>query len=76
MARFKDVWQRHSVAVPNLARAIHRVAKAPDWTKENRKSVTIDYDELVHANDVYRLKVGTKAERKVLWHRGARVGVA
>ena len=74
--KFKDTWQRHSVAVPNVVRTIHRVAKAPDWTKAKPKSIMRTYEETVHANDVYRRKDLTKEENRVLWHRGARVGVA
>jgi len=74
--RFKDKWQRHSVAIAKVTRTIHRVAKAPDWTKAKPKSITRTYEETVHANDVYRRKEGTKQERAVLWHRGAKVGVA
>ncbi len=72
---FKDRWHRHPVAVPALTRTYHRIVKADDWTPENKKGVHVDVEELVHVHDVYREKDGNKIG-KVLWHRGARVGVA
>ena len=72
---FKEKWMRHTVAIPNLTRTIHRIVKAKDWTKENKKGVCVDVEEMVHAHDVYRLKEeGSSKADKVLWHRGARVG--
>ena len=73
IASFKAGWKRHSVAVPSVTRTIHRVAKAPDWSKSKPKSVMRTYDETVHANDVYRQVVDGKVTKQ-LWHRGALVG--
>ncbi len=74
-ASFKDDWKRHTVAVPNLVRTIHRVAKASTWTKAEPKSVMRTYEEMVHVHDVYRRVVNGKVTKQ-LWHRGAKVGVA
>jgi hypothetical protein len=74
---FKDKWARHSVAIPTLTRTIHRIVKADDWTKENKKGVHVNVEEMVHAHDVYRLKKeGSDKVDSILWHRGAKVGVA
>ena len=67
--------KRHTVAVPSVTRTIHRVAKDKDWTKKNPVSVMRTYEEMVHQHDVYRMPV-KGPEGKVLWFRGARVGVA
>ena len=72
-ASFKARWKRHSVAVPSVTRVIHRVAKAKDWTKANKKAVMRTYEEMVHANDVHRQVVDGKVTKQ-LWHRGALVG--
>ncbi len=69
-----DKWMIHAIAVPKLIRTIHHVCKAKGWTKEDPKSVMRTEEEMVHVHDVYRLKV-TGLEGKVLWHRGAKVGV-
>ena len=72
---FKDRWVRHSVAIDKLTRTIHRIAKAGDWTKQNKKSVTRTYDEMVHIHDVYREKLPSGKVSPILWHRGAKVGM-
>ena len=75
MKKFMEGWTRHSIAVPNLTRTVDCFAKAPEWTKAKPKAVMVHYEELVHINDVYRRKV-KGLEGKILWHRGAKVGVA
>jgi hypothetical protein len=67
--------KRHSVAVPSVTRLISSTVKAKGWTKDKPLAVIHVREEMVHMHDVYR--VDTKGpEGKVLWHRGAKVGVA
>lgn len=67
--------KRHTIAVPSVSRLIHRPAKTAEWTKAKPVSVVKTYEEMVHMHDVYRVPV-KGPEGKVLWHRGAKVGVA
>lgn len=74
---FKERWVRHAVAVPDLVRTIHRVAKAENWTRAKPVSVMLTYDETVHQHDIYRQKdPDTGKVSPILWWRGAQVGSA
>ena len=66
-----DDWTRHTVAVPTVTRTID------SWLFDKRtmkKPARIEREEMVHMHDIYRAKVKGPAG-KVLWHRGAKVGV-
>lgn len=67
----KRDWIRHSVAVPSVTRVID------SWLFDKRTMdmpKRIERTEMVHQNDIYRRKT-KRPEGKVLWHRGAKVGV-
>lgn len=72
--RFKDRWQRHSVAI-----SVGRRPKVRTYERHTRNKdgdvVRVQVEEVVHANDVYRRKIeGKRKADRTLWHRGARVG--
>jgi hypothetical protein len=69
----KTMWVRGAVAVPTLTREIHRVRKADDWDKDNKKGVHETVSETVHVHDVYHLLDGRGKALPDRWHRGARV---
>jgi len=69
--RSGNEWIVHSIAVPNLTRVID------SWLFDKRtmdKPARIERTEMVHVHDVYRRKA-KDLEGKILWHRGAKVGV-
>ena len=75
MNTFKERWVRHTVAVPELTRTIHRVAKAANWTRAKPASIYRTYEEMVHQHDIYRQKdPDTEKVSPILWWRGAQVG--
>jgi len=70
---FAARWQRHAVVVPNVVRTID------SWLFDRRtmkQPARIERTEMVHMHDVYREKDDQGKVSKVLWHRGAKVGVA
>jgi hypothetical protein len=72
--RFKDKWQRHSIAISSgrkpMVRSFERHTRNTDGD-----IIRVQVEEVVHANDVYRKKIeGRKKPDRTLWHRGARVG--
>ena len=69
----KNLWTRHTVAVPTLTRTYERVRKAAGWTKDNKKGVHVRVDEMVHQHDVYRQLDSKGRALPDLWWRGARV---
>ena len=69
----KSKWVRHAVAVPSLTRTYTRVAKADDWSKDNKAGVHIIVEEMVHIHHVYRQVDAKGNALKSHWFRGARV---
>lgn len=69
----KDKWMRHVITIPRCYRLISRIEKAKDWTKENKKSMTYTFEEMVQVYDVYRLKLANNKASTQLWHRGCKV---
>ena len=69
--KLPDNWpmMRHAVACPKTTRTFTNVARDKDGN-------LIEFEEMVHQHDVYRLKIeGKKKADKRLWHRGALIGV-
>ncbi len=67
---FKDLWARHTIAIPKLNRTFERHTR-----NKAGEIVRVKVEELVHVHDVYRQKIDGKVQKK-LWHRGAAVGYA
>jgi hypothetical protein len=64
----KANWVRHTVSVPAVTRITDTVCRNKDGELVRKRS-----EVMVQVHDVYRRKVGDKAD-SVLWHRGAKVG--